>query len=140
MSCVGKTTFAKQLDLEYYCFDALFPWHQIETFGMSIIKALTHVADSCQANQFVLDGWHTADLEGIHLPQSSVYVIYSAYDHIVDQYRIKVSNRKEYFPMFKKWYSYQNKDARYFFNQGDFIETTFQDYLDFISCELTRNQ
>lgn len=140
MSCVGKTTFAKLTEYEYYCFDALFPWHQIETFGMSITKALLHVAKSCVANQFILDGWHTSDLECKLLPQTSVYVIYSSYNHIIDQYRTLVLDREEHFSMYTKWYSYKNLKARYFLNQGDFIETSFQDYLDFISCELTRNR
>ena len=36
MSCVGKTTFAKQMHSKYHCFDALFQWHLIEAFGLSI--------------------------------------------------------------------------------------------------------
>ena len=125
MSCSGKTTFAGLLEHEYYCFDALFPWHQIETFGMSITKSLDHVARCCVSERFVLDGWHTADLEGKHLPPTSVYVIYSSYNHIVSQYRRQVLNHLEYFPMYRKWYSYNNPEARYFFNQGDFIENDF---------------
>ena len=47
-SCSGKTTFAKTLtDHEYYCFDALFQWHQIEGLGLSIEDNLKHIQTVC---------------------------------------------------------------------------------------------
>lgn len=140
ISCAGKSTFAKTLvDHEYISFDALFPWHQIETFGMSITAALDHVAKSC-SGRFVLDGWHTADLKGEHLPQCTVCLVYTEYDRVLEQYPRQVLYHQEFIPMYRKWYSYDNPEARYFYNQGDFIETDLQTYRDFITCELERNQ
>lgn len=139
MSCSGKTTFAKQLDVPYICFDALFPWHQIETFGMSITSALGYVAKKC-SDQFVLDGWHTADLKGNYLPSCTVYVIYTEYNRVLRQYPRQALHHLEYFPMFKKWYSYASIESRYFYNQGDdFIETNLQDYCNFVSNEFVKH-
>lgn len=136
MSCSGKTTFATQLqNHQYFCFDALFPWHEIETFGLSISEALSHVSESCQP-PFVLDGWHLADREGRHLScGTSVYVVYAPYQQIVDQYRVPVYDRMEYLPMFRKWYydvDYVALGARYFCNRVDFVETTGQEFKDFL--------
>ena len=137
MSCVGKTTFSKSLSKHTHkCFDARFPWHEIETLGMSISSALQNVARQCYENKFVLDGWHSTDLEGRYMPESKVYVIYSTYGHIVDQYRKKVNFYSEFFHMYKKWYSYRNPNARYFFNNGQFIETNFEEYLEIVQEEV----
>lgn len=136
MSCSGKTTFAAQLQShQYFCFDALFPWHEIETFGLSISEALSYVSKSCK-QPFVLDGWHLADREGRHMPcGATVYVVYAPYQQIVDQYRVSVYDRMEYLPMFRKWYydvDYVALGARYFNNRGDFAETTGQEFKDFL--------
>jgi hypothetical protein len=135
MSCAGKTTFAKQLvNHHYYCFDAMFPWHIIETFGMSIESSLRHINESCVAHKFVLDGWHLSDSQGLLLPDDScVYVIYAPYQQIISQYRVAVYDPEEHRPMFKKWY--QDIDyskfpkVRYFKNQGSFIETDVTEFL-----------
>ena len=141
MSCSGKTTFAQKLvDHHYYCFDAMYPWHTIETFGMSITSALTRVASQCISDKFVLDGWQTSDLEGRLLPESVVYVVYTSYEEIIEQYRISLTLPMSCFHMFQRWYSYSNHNARYFLNRDDFVETTYDEYRDFISCELERNQ
>jgi len=138
MSCVGKTTFAKQLiDHHYYCFDALFQWHTIETLGLSVCAELNYLREQCSADRFVLDGWHLADKSGVFLPPDScVYVLYADYDRIIAQYRVPVDYHDIHRPMFKKWYfdlDYSRfKKVRYFENTGSFIERTQQDYLLFL--------
>ena len=130
MSCSGKTTFAKQLkDHKYYCFDALFHWHMIETFGLSIENNLKDISNTCQGDKYVLDGWHWSDQS--HLPESSrVNVIYSSYDIIIDQYRVPVDRKDQHLSMYKKWYQgidYQALGARYYRNDGkNFQETTYE--------------
>lgn len=125
MSCSGKTTFAKQFD-HYLCFDALFPWHMIETLGLSISQALEYVSAHC-CPPFILDGWHLSDIGGKYFPNGTrVYVVYAEYEKIISQYRVKVYDKMDYMPMFRKWYEidYDSLNARYFYNQGDFIETS----------------
>lgn len=139
-SCSGKTTFAKLLENHYYCFDALFPWHIIETFNLSIIKALEDINLQCKENCYVLDGWHTADLNCDLTPKdSNLYVVYTEYNNIVKNFPREI-NHKELIYMFKKWYSFDKTNARYFYNNGDFFETTIDQYKEFISYELKQNQ
>src|SRR4051812_21762650 len=98
-SCVGKTTFAKQLNGHvYHCFDELFHWHLIETFGLSIESNLVHIRNVCQASdKFVLDGWHLSDKDGLFLPAGAVvYVVYAPYDQIISQYRVPVYEHEEH--------------------------------------------
>ena len=119
-SCVGKTTFAKLLTTHhYYCFDALFPWHLIESFNMSIASALDYVIEQCVQTPFVLDGWHTSDLIGDHLPNDvKIYLIFAEYSQIIKQYRIPVLDFNEHRFMYDKWYKFPYKEVRYFFNNG----------------------
>lgn len=133
MSCCGKTTFAKHLsDHHYYCFDAMFYWHQIEVLGGSIKQNLLDIQRQCDATKFVLDGWSLADSEGLLFPQDScLYVVYATYERIIDQYRIEVIDREEHRGMFKKWYSigYEKiPKVRFFRNDGDFIETSIEEF------------
>lgn len=131
MSCVGKTTFAKQLTSHhYYCFDALFHWRDIEVFGLSVSANLAEIRDYCQG-KFVLDGWVLADQEGQFLPpQAKVYVIYASYEQIISQYRVKVDDPKDHRQMFHKWYGIDYTKlpgTRYFRNDGEFVETNYFD-------------
>lgn len=132
MSCSGKTTLAELIaDVyghTYYCFDALFPWHTIETLNLSMTEALRYVAKECKAERFVLDGWHLADREGQLLPPGSrIYVVYATYARIIEQYRVPVDT--SHLSMFKKWYSldYPSLRARYVENVGRFIEVGWED-------------
>lgn len=126
MSCCGKTTFAKQIGHEYYCFDALFPWHEIETFGLSTANCLRGISDSCVADRYVLDGWHTSDSIGQFLPKDcTVYCLFADYDFIINQYRVPVKSHDTHMPMFRKWYSIdycQFPKVRYWRNDGTFTE------------------
>ena len=138
MSCSGKTTFAAQLySHKYLCFDALFPWHLIETFGLSISETLRDVVKNC-VPPFVLDGWHLADKTGMFLPKKAkVYLIYAPYEQIINQYRAPVFDRSDYLPMFYKWYyevDYFALPTRFFWNQGvDFVETGAKEFKDFLA-------
>ena len=142
MSCVGKTTFAKQLkDHVYYCFDALFQWHLIETLGLSSSENLQHIKKSCVADKFILDGWHLSDASGKFFPDDvCVYVLYSEYDRIIDQYRVSVTDKNEHKNMFKKWYHEIEYSAfpqvRYFYSDEVFEETSREKFATF----LIRNQ
>lgn len=140
MSCVGKTTLAQSLsEHEYICFDALFQWHLVEALGLSLEANLRHVASVCTAPKFVLDGWHLSDAEGGLLPESVVYLVYAPYAQIIDQYRVPVSSHDVHRPMFQKWYfevDYRRFPTRYFLNCGEFVETTQEEFTDF----LERNQ
>lgn len=136
-SCVGKTTFAKLLPNPYICFDALFPWHQIETLDLSLSQAMSHVEWFCTGN-FVLDGWHLSDPTGLYFPKDvTVYVLYAGYEKIIGQYRVEVANPKQHRPMFDKWYrgvdyARMRCPVRYFENTGDFEERSMQDYQAFL--------
>ena len=138
MSCVGKTTFAKSLPNHYYyCFDALFNWHIIESLGLSIDENLKYIQEHCDKGRWVLDGWHLADSSGRFLPVGAkVYVIYADYSTIISQYRIEVHNKLEHWPMFQKWYGidYRQFDGvRFFENNGSFIETDYQAFCKIMS-------
>lgn len=133
-SCSGKTTFAKTLtNHKYYCFDALFQWHQIEGLGLSIEDNLKHIQTVCTADQYVLDGWSLGDSQGKWLPFNSVvYVVYCSYEQILAQYRIPVTHIDEFKGMYKRWYQdidYQSLKAKYIRNQKDFVETSFNEFI-----------
>lgn len=136
MSCSGKTTFAKQLDHHYHCFDALFQWHVIETLGLSIAANLKQLSKICTEDKYVLDGWNLADKECRYLPEGAVvYVVYAPYEQIIKQYRIHVSDPEEFRPMFHKWYyeiEYPRLHCRYFANGGTFTETTEKEFISFL--------
>lgn len=128
MSCSGKTTFAKQLtNHTYYIFDFLFKWELVETLGVSIKANFQHIQRTCQADEFVLDGWNLADKDGKYLPENSVvYVVYGTYDQIISQYRVDVLDHDQHKIMYRQWYDidYTKLKARYFFNDGKvFVET-----------------
>lgn len=133
MSCVGKTTFAKQINRPYICFDALFPWHMMETLGLPFDAAMQQVKDECESNtRFVLDGWHLGDQEGRYLPQdATVYVLISPYDKIIEQYRVSVDDPNQHRSMFKQWYSIKYPSpTRYFTaSDGSFVEITNFDFV-----------
>jgi hypothetical protein len=137
MSCVGKTTFAKLLPNRYICFDALFPWHQIEGFNLSISEALAHVNWFC-TNDFTLDGWHLSDPTGLYFPwDCMVYVVYAPYEKIIGQYRVEVTDPNQHRPMFDKWYRGVDYPrlrcpVRYFENTGDFEERSVTDFYTFL--------
>lgn len=132
MSCAGKTFFSQKLkEHHYYCFDALFEWHIIETFNLNPNKNLEKIKHICKDEKYVLDGWCLSDKDGLYLPvDAKVYVIYSTYENIINQYRTPFEYRDQFLLMYKKWYSidYNKINARYFFNQGVFTETNFSDY------------
>lgn len=128
MSCVGKTTFAGELDHHYYCFDALFHWRLIESLGLPVEENLLEVSKSCIAERYVLDGWTLADKEGDYLPKgASVYVVYAPYEQIISQYRIPIDDPEEFRGMYQQWYgvNYKTLGARYFRSEGlqSFVET-----------------
>jgi hypothetical protein len=128
MSCVGKTTFAKSLGRQYYCFDMMFQWHQIETFGLSLSENLKFVQTTCVGDRFVLDGWNLADAYGEFFPVGATpCVVFSSYDRILGQYRIPVMSRSEYAPMYLNWYGLDFERFRnvcYIENCGEFVERT----------------
>lgn len=138
MSCVGKTTYAQTLkDHIYYCFDALFPWNDIESLGLSTEEGLKHVRDSCVDPKFVLDGWHLSDPTGELFPPAEVHVVYAPYDQIISQYRVPVEDHNQHRPMFRKWYhdikypSFQR--SSFIQNDGhSFVETSLEDFLTFL--------
>ena len=140
MSCVGKTTFAKTLSHQYCCFDALFPWGDIETLGLSTTDALDYVSSYAEevGEPFVIDGWHLSDPEGNQMPQNTtVCVVYAPYDQIISQYRVPVERHEQHRMMFKEWYykiEYPAFQSRLFFqNTGhSFIETSVDDYVNFL--------
>lgn len=136
---MGKTTYAQTLkDHVSYCFDALFPWNDIETFGLSTEEGLRHVRESCIGPKFVLDGWHLSDSTGEFFPpDAEVHVVYAPYDQIISQYRVPVEEHDQHRPMFRKWYhdikypSFQS--SNFIRNEGhSFIETSLEDFLTFL--------
>ena len=138
-SCVGKTHFAHQIDRTYVCFDALFPWHQIEGLGLSTSRALQYIKETCDSmSEFVLDGWHLSDQIGSFFPEDvCVYVLFASYSQIISQYRVKVDEPDQHRSMFNKWYSIEYPSfpkVRYWKNDGHSInETTefgFKQFLD----------
>jgi len=136
MSCSGKTTFAKQLEHHYYCFDTMFHWWLIESLCLPVDENLLEVSKSCIEDKYVLDGWTLADKEGDCLPEGArVYVIYAAYEHIVSQYRIPVTDPEEFRPMYCRWYdvNYETLGARYFRNEGScFVESDVEDFYSLV--------
>jgi hypothetical protein len=138
-SCSGKTAFAQQLDHHYYCFDALFHWHSIETLGLSASANLQELSKICTADRYVLDGWHLSDKEGRYIPEGAViYVVYASYEKIVEQYRVPLGSSEEVRPMFHKWYyeiEYPRLHCRYFANEGIFLETTEKEFQEFLNDE-----
>ena len=131
-SCVGKTTFAKQLiEHTYYCFDSLFKWHQIETLGLSIEANFKHIQETCVSEKFVVDGWHLSDKDAKYLPENAiVYVVYAEYDQIIDQYRVEVTDHEQHRDMYEKWYGidYQTMNVKYIKNDGNFVETSYEEF------------
>lgn len=135
MSCAGKTTFSRQLEgHHYYCFDALFHWHLIETLGLSPSHNLLHIKQNCTAEPFVIDGWHLSDVEGRFLPdQATVYVVWAPYERIISQYRVPVIDLNEHRSMYNKWYcgvDYGKWDStRFIRNDGEFREISRAEFL-----------
>jgi len=143
MSCVGKTEYALTLkDHDYFCFDALFPWNDIETLGLSTEEGLRHVRESCASPKFVLDGWHLSDPEGLLMPRdATVCVVYAPYDQIISQYRVSVEDHDQHKPMFRKWYydiKYPSFQKMVFIqNEGhSFVETSLNEFQLFLSSEM----
>jgi len=135
MSCSGKTTFAKQLDHQYYCFDSMFHWWMIESLGLPVDVNLQDVSKNCVADKYVLDGWTLADEIGEYLPFGArVYVVYAPYEQIVSQYRIPVGDPEEFRSMYSKWYgiNYKSLGARYFRNEGSFVETSEEEFYSLV--------
>jgi GTPase SAR1 family protein len=136
MSCVGKTTFAQSISThKYLCFDQMFQWHLIESFGLSIEANLQYIKTICESSvgPFVLDGWHLGDKIGRCLPDAaSVYVLWAPYEKIISQYRIPVIDPEEFRSMYKKWYCEIDFDilpkVRYFQNDGEFIEISRESF------------
>ena len=133
MSCVGKTTFAGELDHHYYCFDALFHWRLIESLGLPVEENLRQLSKNCTEERYVLDGWTLADIKGECLPEGArVYVVYASYEQIISQYRIPVHDPEEYRQMYWRWYdiNYETLGARYFRSEGSqsFVETGVEDF------------
>jgi adenylate kinase family enzyme len=139
MSCAGKTYFANNYleDHTYYCFDAMFNWHGIETMGLSISANMKALVRQCKSERYVLDGWHLCDKQGEYIPEdATVYVIYADYARIVDQYRIEVNHPEEYRSMFHKWYSgvtyHTFPRVRYWENTGNFLERPYEAFQAFL--------
>lgn len=145
MSCSGKTTFAKKLsNHKYYCFDYLFKWHLVESFGLSISKNLSHIKKTCKDKKFVLDGWHLSDKDGLYLPDNvSVYVIWAPYEKIISQYRVQVYDPEEHRHMYNKWYCEIKYDklpsVKYFKNFGNF-EQIDKNQFDFLKTKSTKSK
>lgn len=142
MSCVGKTTFAKEFFLhKYCCFDALFPWHEIETLGLSTEAALERVTNFANESTypFIIDGWHLSDPQGKQMPKDDVCVccVYAPYDQIISQYRVPVEDHDQHRPMFRKWYHEINypefQTIKYIRNTGRYFkETSPEEFATFL--------
>jgi hypothetical protein len=113
MSQVGKTTYAKSLDIPYYCFDYLFPWALVESFpDLSIDEALKHTLIDLPEH-YVLDGWHLADIQGDLLPEDcEIHVLYDHHQNIIDRYSVPVVALDNHREMYKKWYGNINDSIR----------------------------
>lgn len=134
MSCVGKTTFAQDIPRRYLCFDALFPWHSMETLGLPFGAAMERVKSECEClSEFVLDGWHLGDEGCWYFPSgTTAYVLISPYYKIIEQYRVSVDDPNQHLGMFKNWYSIKYPSpTRYFVNDGSFVEISEK---EFITC------
>jgi len=136
-SCVGKTTFAKTLrSHHHYCFDSMFHWRMIESLGLPVDVNLQEVSKNCIADKFILDGWTLVDETGEYLPIGArVYVVYAPYEQIISQYRIPVGDPEEFRSMFHRWYgvNYKTLGARYFRNEGSFVETGEDEFYDCVN-------
>ena len=147
MSCVGKTTFAQTLSRRYCCFDALFPWNDIETLGLSTEAGLEQVTKFAleSDDSFVIDGWHLSDPQGEKMPEdAAVCCVYATYDQIIKQYRVPVDRHDQHRPMFRKWYHEIDYPAfqtiNFIQNTGhSFIETSLEDFLIFLDLELSQD-
>lgn len=118
MSCVGKTTYAKSLNLPYFCFDYLFPWSLVETFSdLSIEKALEYVVTECEkSSDYILDGWHLSDIEGKFIPQDcQVHVLYDHHHNIIDRYRVSIVSLDNHREMYRKWYGAIKNESNFKF-------------------------
>lgn len=141
MSCSGKTTLANSLlSHQYFCFDAMFHWHDIETLGLSITENLRTINENIEvaSGRWVLDGWHLADAKCQLVPtDATIYVVFARYPDIINQYRVVVSDPQEHLGMYRKWYSPGNfsglSEVRYFYNNGsDFLETDETEFQDVV--------
>ena len=135
MSCVGKTTFAQTITSHnYICFDALFPWHMMETFGLSFSHAMEFVKKKCDFEKFVLDGWHLGDKQGCYLPENTtVYVLIIPYEKIIEQYRVPVDDPEQHRCMFRQWYSIKYPSPTRYFTVGDgYLEISENDFFTLI--------
>lgn len=139
MSCVGKSTFASLCQHKTICFDRWFPWHEIETLGLSLSAGLNRVVSKCEGS-FVLDGWHLFDLNLEQIPNNcSVYMLGSTYGHIISQYRVNVKDYNQHAIMYWKWYTNFKKPAdRFFWNNGDFIEIESKEFNEKINKEIQK--
>lgn len=136
MSCVGKTKMAESLlSHKYYCFDALFPWHVLETIGGSIKRSLLDIKPS--ETKFVLDGWHNSDLRCKLTPKESVpYLIYADYSFILSNYRVPISGPQAFFNMYQIWYKAEfAKNTRFIKNTGSFSETSKEEFIETINTQ-----
>lgn len=140
MSCVGKTTMAKEIGRDgrhIHCFDALYPWSDIECLGLSAECALDYIGKHCRESRFVLDGWNLSDREGRFLPPAcTLYILYAELETILRQYRVQVHETNNHREMFRKWYldDHPPCPARYFFNTGQVIrESSRDDFTSFLT-------
>ena len=116
MSCVGKTTYAKSLDLPYFCFDYLFPWNLVESFpDLSMDEAIKNtIRTLSKESSYVLDGWHLSDIKGTLLPEDcEIHVLYDHHQNIIDRYRVPVVALDGHKEMYKKWYSNIEDSSRH---------------------------
>jgi adenylate kinase family enzyme len=145
-SCVGKTTFAEQIgrqcDCDYFCFDALYPWHDIEGLALSPNAAIDHVLGHLEkSDQFVVDGWitsHLYDHRLLGMEHLVVYYIGASYDRIISQYRVPVERHDQHAPMYKKWYDVDYDRfprVRYWENTGEFEERSREEFLSLVSSQ-----
>lgn len=115
MSQVGKTTYAKSLNLTHYCFDYMFPWAELESFPeLSIDKALKNITNILNKQDgYVLDGWHLSDIDGNLLPEDcEIHVLYDHHQNIIDRYTAPVVALDNHREMYKKWYGDINDSIR----------------------------
>jgi GTPase SAR1 family protein len=133
MSCSGKTTFAQLLkNHKYFCFDAFFHWHEIESLGLSAKNSLQKIVEMLSHEEkYVLDGWHLSDKSLSLIPlDAKVYVIYSDYDSIIKNYRTPIYGPLAFDNMYNEWYwNLEAKISRYIRNEGCFRETSVDEFL-----------
>jgi hypothetical protein len=134
MSQVGKTTYAKSLDLPYACFDYMFPWPLVESFpDLSIDEALKDVVARLPEH-CVLDGWHLSDIQGNLLSEDcEIHVLFDHHQNIIDRYTVPVVALDNHSEMYKKWYGDINDSTRtkfYRIHCGKAPELTTFEYFD----------